>query len=44
MKLRSVIVQYQDLETHLNRIKDFTGSKVRISYTRSSGRRWDNSS
>ena len=31
MKLGFVIVEYHDLETHLNRIKDFTGSRVSMS-------------
>ena len=33
-----VIVEYHDLETHLNRIKDFTGSRVIMSNTMSSSR------
>ena len=38
MKMRLVMVEYQDLETRLNRIKDFTGSQVRISWIMWSGR------
>ena len=38
MKMGFVIVEYQDFETHLNRIKDFTGSRVRMSNTTSCGR------
>ena len=41
MKMELEIVEYQDLETHLNRIKDFTGTRVRTSNTTSSSRRWD---
>ena len=36
-----VIVELQDLETHLNLIKDLTGSWVRMSNTTSYGRRLD---
>ena len=37
MKMRMVIVEYPDLETHLNRIKDyFTGNRVSMSNTTSS--------
>ena len=35
------MVEYQDLETHLNRIEDFTGNWVRISNTTSCGRSSD---
>ena len=35
MNLGSVIVESKDLETHLNRIKDFTGIRLRMSYTMS---------
>jgi hypothetical protein len=38
MKMGLVIVELQDLETHLNLIKDLTGSLVRMSNTTSSGR------
>ena len=41
MKRGSMIVEYQDLETHRNLIKDFTGSRVRMSITTSCGRRSD---
>ena len=41
MKMGSVIVENQDLETHLNLIKDFTGSRVSMSITMSCGRRSD---
>ena len=34
-----VMVEFKDLETHLNRIKDLTGTRVRISKTTSSRRR-----
>lgn len=37
MKMGLVIVEYPDLETHLNRIKDFTERQVSISNTISSG-------
>ena len=37
MKLGLVMMEFQDLETHLNLIKDFTGSRVRMSNTTSSG-------
>jgi hypothetical protein len=37
MKSGLVMMEKQDLETHLNRIKDFTGSRVRMSNTTSSG-------
>ena len=37
MKIGLVMVEYQDLETHLKRIKDFTGSQVRMSNTMSLG-------
>ena len=40
MKMGSVMVEFKDLETHLNRIMGFTGSRVRISNTTSSERRW----
>ena len=33
--------KYQDLQTHLNRIKDFTGKRVRILRTTSCGRSFD---
>ena len=33
--------KYQDLQTHLNRIKDFTGKRVRILRTTSCGRSID---
>ena len=41
MKMGFVIVEFQDWETHLNRIKDFTGSRVRMSNTTLSGRSSD---
>ena len=34
-----VMIELQDLETHLNRVKDFTGSRPRMSSTMSSGTR-----
>jgi hypothetical protein len=37
MKAGLVIREFQDLETHLNRIRDFTGSLCGISNTTSSG-------
>ena len=37
MKLELVIWEYQDLETHLNLRRDFTGSPRRMSKTMSSG-------
>jgi hypothetical protein len=39
MKMGFVIVEYQDLETHLNRINDLTGSRVKMLDTTPSGRR-----
>ncbi len=33
--------KYQDLQTHLNRIKDFTGKRVKILRTTSCGRSFD---
>ena len=41
MKIGLVNMEFQDLETHLNRNIDFTGSRIRMSYTTSSGRCWD---
>jgi hypothetical protein len=38
MKMGLVMMEFQDLETHLNRIMDFTESRVRMSDTMSSGR------
>ena len=35
MKIGSVMMELHDLETHLNRIMDFTGSRVRMSDTTS---------
>ena len=35
--------KYQALQTHLNRIKDFTGKRVRILRTTSCGRSFDGS-
>ena len=35
MKVVSVIMEFQDFETHLNLVKDFTGSRARMSYTSS---------
>ena len=35
------MVELQNLETHLNRINDFTGSLDRMSNTKSSGGGWD---
>ena len=41
MKMGFVIVEFQEWETHLNRIKDFTGSQVRMSNTTLPGRSSD---
>jgi hypothetical protein len=41
MKMGLVMMEFQVMETHLNLIKDFTGSRVRISNTTSSGTRSD---
>ena len=41
MKIGLVNMEFQDLETHLNRSIDFTGSRVRMSYTTSFRRCWD---
>ena len=38
MKAGVVIKEFHDLETHLNRIRDLTGSLCRISSATSSGR------
>ena len=38
MKAEVVIREFHDFETHLNRIRDFTGSLYSISSTTSSGR------
>jgi hypothetical protein len=35
MKSGLLIMEFQDLETHLNQTKDFTGSRVRMSNTTS---------
>ena len=37
-------MEFQDLETHLNRTKDFARSQVRMSNTTSSGGRSDDNS
>ena len=37
MKVVSVMMELQDFETHLNLVKDFTGSRARMSSTTSSG-------
>jgi hypothetical protein len=37
MKSGLVMMEFQGLETHLNLINDFTGSRVRMSDTTSSG-------
>ena len=39
MKMGSLIMEFQDFETHLNRIKDFTGRWAKMSSTTSSGTR-----
>ena len=39
MKVGSEIMESQDLETNLNRVKDFTGSRPKISLTTSYGTR-----
>ena len=44
MKSELVMMEFQDLETHLNRTKDFAGSRVRMSKTTSSEGRSDNNS
>ena len=44
MKIGSVMMELHDLETHLNRIMDFTGSRVRMSDTTSWGRHLDDNS
>ena len=41
-KKGSVMTEYQDLETRLNLIKDFTGSRLSMSITTSYGTRSDN--
>jgi hypothetical protein len=44
LKTGLVMVEFQDLDTHLNRTKDFAGSRVRMSTTTPSGGRSDDNS
>jgi hypothetical protein len=39
MKMGLVMMEFQDLETNLNRIKDFTDKEHRMSNTTSSGQK-----